>query len=60
MQRESIRKNPMFESFVFDDAPYNRIVSDSGQSQISLWNISAFSVREVMRIDDRNTQHEFR
>ena len=32
----------------------------SDKRQISLYNINAFSVREVMRIKDVITQHEFR
>ena len=29
------------------------------QRQISVWNINALSVREVMRIKDTITRHEF-
>ena len=39
---------------------FNPLRSDSDQRQISLRNINAFSVREVMRIYDMITQHEFR
>ena len=38
----------------------NPVRSSSDQRPISLCNINAFSVREVMRIKDMITQHEFR
>ena len=37
----------------------NPLCSNSDQRQISLRNINASSVREVMRIKDIITQHEF-
>ena len=37
----------------------NLLRSNSDQRQISLCKISAFSVREVMRIKDKTTQHEY-
>ena len=39
---------------------FNRLRFNSHQRQISLCNINAFSVREVMRIKDMITQLEFR
>ena len=38
----------------------NPLRSNSDQRQISLCNINAFSVRDVMRIKNVITQHEFR
>ena len=38
----------------------NPLRSDSGQRRISLCNINVFPVREVMRIKDMITHHEFR
>ena len=40
--------------------PGNEVDSISDQRQISLCSINAFSVREVMRIKDMITQHDFR
>ena len=37
----------------------NRLRSNSDQRQISLCNINAFSVREMMRINGMISQHEF-
>ena len=41
------------------NALLNPLRSNSDQSQNPLCNINAFSVREVMRIKDMITQHEF-
>ena len=38
----------------------NPLRANSGQRQISLFNINAFSFSEVMRIKDMIAQHEFR
>ena len=38
----------------------NPLRSNTDQRQISLCKSNAFSVREVMRIKDMTTQHEFR
>ena len=42
-----------------DEVGLNPLRSNSDQRQISLYNINDFSVREVMRINDIITQHEF-
>ena len=42
------------------DSEINPLRSNGDQCQISLCNINAFSVREVMRIKDMITRHEFR
>ena len=47
-------------SVIFFESLINPLRSNSDQCQITLWNINAFSAKEVMRIKDMITEHEFR